>query len=68
MKFIPLIEQFEKRIIPTDLTPTTSTILVSTTNDPLPDPEPSPGPNPGLNTPVVPVPLPPAGPIGPGTS
>ena len=36
--------------------------------DSLPDPEPSPGSDPGLNTPVIPVPLPPSGPIGPGTS
>jgi hypothetical protein len=34
---------------------------------PLPDPEPSPGPDPGTNAPVAQPPLPPSGPIGPGT-
>lgn len=37
-------------------------------DDPLPDPEPSPGPDPGTTTPIAPAPLPPSGPIGPGTS
>ena len=37
-------------------------------NEPLPDPEQSPGPDPGTNAPVALPPLPPSGPIGPGTS
>jgi hypothetical protein len=37
-------------------------------NEPLPDPEQSPGPDPGTNAPVAQPPLPPSGPIGPGTS
>jgi len=37
-------------------------------DDPLPSPEPSPGPDPGTSTPIVTPPIPPSGPIGPGTS
>ena len=41
---------------------------LSAADDPLPAPEPDPGPNPGTSTPTVNPPMPPSGPIGPGTS
>ena len=37
-------------------------------NVPLPEPEPSPGTDPGADAPVVQPPIPPSGPMGPGTS
>ena len=37
-------------------------------DEPLPAPEPSPGPNPGTSTPITLPPMPPTGPIAPGTS
>lgn len=42
--------------------------LVALADDPLPEPEPSPGKDPGTSTPIVTPPIPPSGPIGPGTS
>ncbi len=41
---------------------------LSAADDPLPAPEPDPGANPGTSTPTVNPPMPPSGPIGPGTS
>lgn len=37
-------------------------------DDPLPSPEPPPGTDPGTGTPIITPPIPPSGPIGPGTS
>ena len=37
-------------------------------DDPLPDPEPSPGPYPDGEPPITQPPLPPTGPVGPGSS
>ena len=37
-------------------------------DDPLPSPEPPPGTDPGPSAPITPPPIPPSGPIGPGTS
>ena len=41
---------------------------VSIGSDPLSSPEPSPGPDPGPSAPITLPPMPPSGPIGPGTS
>lgn len=69
-RYIPVPDSptLERRLIPSALIASviSSTDLVG--DDPLPAPEPSPGPDPGTSTPITPPPLPPSGPIGPGTT
>ena len=69
------LEALDLRLSPTSLLPVglhvrprSAACQRSVGDDPLPDPEPSPGPDPGTGTPITPPPLPPSGPIGPGTS
>jgi hypothetical protein len=54
----------DRRLIPSAFV----ALAVSVGDDPLPNPEAPPGPDPGTDTPITPPPLPPSGPIGPGTS
>lgn len=62
--FVAADHLLDRRLIPSALIGP----LYSGNADPLPEPEPDPGPNPGTSTPVVTPPMPPSGPIGPGTS
>jgi hypothetical protein len=54
----------DRRLMPSAVIATAITVG----DDPLPSPEPSPGTDPGPYAPITPPPLPPSGPIGPGTS